>query len=418
MLKLYNTMSRRKDDFHPRENGEVKIFTCGPSTYRRPHIGNYRTFLYEDILVRYLEYLGYEVKRIINFTDVEDKMLQEAAAIGKKPEQIAADVEKHFHDESELLNIKLPPVIPRASTSVSQAVQLIQELVEKGYAYWYEGDVFFDPLKFDEFGKLFRLDMSKWPKKKVRFKKDTYNGRRWNRGDFILWHGADDGELSSWDTEIGRGRPSWNIQDPAMVTKHLGYQIDINCGGIDNIYRHHDYNIAIIESLSGKEYANYYMHGEHLVVDGRTMSKSRGNILYPEDLLTGRYRPHHLRFFLIYTHYRKKLNLTDERFDEAAEYIDSIRALIRKLLDRTRTGAAEQSADPKLETIAASVGEEFETHMNDDLPVGRAVDAVHQRLRELESCCFPLPAAAAWQLGEQVSRIDSVLHVLLENKSA
>jgi cysteinyl-tRNA synthetase len=181
MLSLYNTMSRGKEEFRPRKPGQVKIFTCGPSTYRRPHIGNYRTFLYEDILVRYLEYLGYDVRRVINFTDIEDKMLLEAVERGTRPEEIAADVDEHFHAETALLKIKLPAQIHRASTSVPQAVRLIQDLLDKKIAYWHNGDVFFDPLKFDGFGKLYGLDMKHWPETRVRFKKDTYPGRRWNR---------------------------------------------------------------------------------------------------------------------------------------------------------------------------------------------------------------------------------------------
>lgn len=409
MLSLYNTMTGAKEEFRPRKPGEVKIFTCGPSTYRRPHIGNYRTFLYEDILVRYLEYLGYDVRRIINFTDIEDKMLQEAVQRGTRPEEIAADVAEHFHSETDLLKIKLPTKIPSASTSVPQAVRLIQDLLDKGIAYWHDGNVFFDPLKFEGFGRLYGLDMKQWPKTKVRFKKDTYRGRRWNRGDFILWHGYKKNDLSYWDTEIGRGRPSWNIQDPAMVTENLGYQVDINCGGIDNIYRHHDYNIAVIESVSGTEYANYYLHGEHLIVDGKPMSKSLGNILYPEDIIDRGYQARHLRLFLLHTHYRKKLNLTENKLHRTAEYLNSIRALVNKLLRNGDGGGNDQ--DP-FERIS-KMRHEFEKNMNDDLSVGPAVDAVYNCLQEIQTECAPLRQAAAAALQAELTRIDTVLQVLL-----
>lgn len=410
MLKLYNSMSRSKEVFRSREYHQVKMFTCGPSTYRRPHIGNYRTFLYEDILVKYLEYRGYEVKRIINFTDVEDKMLEEAVKKGQTPEAIAGEVAGYFFKETELLKIKLPPQIPRASTSVPQAVLLIRKLLNKRAAYWHDGNVFFDPLKFKDFGKLFRLDMSRWPKKKVRFKRDTYTGQRWNRGDFILWHGFRNGDTAVWDTEIGRGRPSWNIQDPAMVTENLGYQIDINCGGIDNIYRHHDYNIAVIESVSGKKYANYYLHGAHLIVDGRPMSKSRGNILYPQDVLAKGYRPHHLRFFLIYAHYRQKLNLTERRLREAKNRLDAIRGLIEELLS---AGSAQITVDPRLDQLIGRLGGSFERHMDDDLEVGASIDGLHELLLEIRKKFPPLPAGARKKLRGELARIDSVLGVLL-----
>ncbi len=409
MLRVYNTMNRRQQEFRPRNDNEVKIFTCGPSTYRRPHIGNYRTFLYEDILVRYLEYLGYEVKRVINFTDVEDKMIEEAVERGKRPEEIASSVAERFFAEADLLDIKLPRDIPRASTSVEQAVSLIQKLLDKGIAYWHDGDVFFDPLKFEGFGKLYRLDMSKWPKKKVRFKKDTYRGRRWNRGDFILWHGPNEQEVSCWDTAIGRGRPSWNIQDPAMVTKTVGYQIDINCGGIDNIFRHHDYNIAVIESISGKEYARYYLHGEHLMVEGKPMSKSRGNILYPDDVLKMGYEAHHLRFFLIYTHYRKKLNLTNSKLHKAAGHLAAMRGLVHELIEDTDGQAGE---DPAAADLIDGIPGEFERLMDDDLSVGRAVDGVYARLQQIADCSAPLSKQSAARLRGQLARIDTVLRVL------
>jgi len=160
--------------------------------------------------------------------------------------------------------------------------------------------------------------MSRWPKEKRRFKKDTYHGQRWNLGDFILWHGHKPGDQVFWDTEIGRGRPSWNIQDPAIVTEHLGYTIDIACGGIDNLYRHHDYNIAVIEAASGKEFARFWVHGEHLLVDGKKMSKSVGNIVYPQDLMTKACTGQHIRFYLLYGHHGGDSTSPRHPFEKAA----------------------------------------------------------------------------------------------------
>ncbi|HUX20521.1 MAG TPA: class I tRNA ligase family protein, partial [Spirochaetia bacterium] len=363
-------MSRSKENFRPRNEHEVKVFTCGPSTYRRPHIGNYRTFLYEDVLVRYLTFKGFQVDRVINFTDVEDKTISEAADKKQKMKELTDEVAKHFHHETKLLKIKLPSKIPTSSTSVDQAVKLIQDLVEKGFAYWYEGNVFFEPKKFKGFGKLFRLDMSKWPKSNVRFKRDTYNGNRWNRGDFILWHGYKEGDVAVWNTPIGRGRPSWNVQDPAMITATLGYEIDINCGGIDNIYRHHDYNIAIIEALSGKTYANYYLHGEHLIVNGKKMSKSSGNILYPDELNDEGVNPDHLRFFLTATkHYRTKLNFTYDRLKTRAAVLEEVRAeigVLTKGSPRSKGIQAPQTSG-QIEKIIDSLLPEFEKQMEDDM---------------------------------------------------
>jgi len=224
------------------------MYTCGPSTYQRAHVGNYRTFLFEDILQRYLEYLGYKVKRLITLTDVEDKAIAQAKKENLTIEELTRKNEAVFFQDFKLLKIKPPDCAVRASSAVDQAARLIAQLLEKGYAYWYtyrgEKNACFDPLKFSGFGKLAHLDMSKWPKKKRRFHKDTYPGTPWNLGDFILWHGCKQDDVC-YDTQIGSGRPAWNIQDAAIVTKHLGFTIDVACGGIDNLVRHHDYTLAI-----------------------------------------------------------------------------------------------------------------------------------------------------------------------------
>ena len=412
-LILTNTLTRRKEALHLLEPGTVKLVTCGPSVYRRPHVGNYRTFLYEDILHRYLEYLGYKVIRVINFTDVEDKAIAELKRTGKKWKEITEPTERRFFEDADLLQIKVPEVVPRSSTSVEQAVYLIQKLLDAGVAYWHEGDIFFDPLKFRDFGKLFHLDMSRWPKKKRRFHKDTYPGRRWNLGDFILWHGCKKMESHPlcWETELGTGRPSWNIQDPAMVTKHLGYQADIACGGIDNLYRHHDYNIAVIEAVSGKEFCHYWLHGEHVLVDGKKMSKSKGNTVYPQTLMDQGCQPAHVRFFLMYRHYRERLNLTDRSLDRGRGRLDRSKAMIKEI------GIDPAAAGPVGE-IVGSLGREFldifEEAMNDDLDVEKAFDGIYERLAEMASDRKKggLTAGQRQDIAGALTRIDSVLRVL------
>ena len=412
-LKLYNTMSRAKETFKPRQEGKVNIFTCGPSTYQRPHIGNYRSFLYEDILVRYLKYKGYKVKRVINFTDVEDKAIIEAQSKGKRVREITADVSVHFFKETKMLDIILPDEIPRSSTSVPHAVQIIKKLIKDGFAYWHKGDVFFDPLKAKDFGKLFRLDMSSWPKKKVHFKRDTYVGKRWNKGDFILWHGHDNESQSSeyWDTEIGKGRPAWNIQDPAMIIQQVGTQVDINCGGIDNIYRHHDYNIAVMESYSGKPYANFYMHGEHLIIDGKPMSKSLGNILYPDDLVEKGYEHKHLRFFLTQSHYRRKLNFTGKNFTRASEKLDTFRTLHQKL-SKGASNQGQRSAG--INDLIGAIVPAFEQNMDDDLGLGAAFDSVYAILKQIdiELGGEGLHTSSALKLEKELKKTDTVFAVL------
>lgn len=412
-LYLYNTLTRRKERFASREPGRVKMFTCGPSIYSWPHVGNYRTFLYEDLLQRYLEYLGYRVERVINFTDVEDKSVAEASRQGLSLADLTEPVAERFRKEAALLAIDLPGFIPRSSTSVEEAVRLIRILLQKGYAYWHEGDVFFDPLKYDGFGKLFGLDMSRWPKKKRRFRKDTYPGQRWNLGDFILWHGCHDEAVGSfcWETAIGRGRPAWNIQDPAMIIKHLGEQIDISCGGVDNLYRHHDYNLAVMEAVSGRKFANYWLHGGHVLVGGVKMSKSRGNIIYPEDLLAKGLTPRQLRFALIYDHYREKLDLKKGHLAEAGAKLDHLHRLIDDLSRPAGTKAHSSEAAPQLGRLR----EIFEERLSDDLDVSGAVEGLEKVLEELvaDKEHNGWSEKEARQLRRDLRRIDGVLQVLL-----
>jgi cysteinyl-tRNA synthetase len=412
MLKLYNTQSRKKEIFRPRSKDSVKIFTCGPSIYQRPHLGNYRTFLFEDILVRYLEYLGYNVSRVLNFTDIEDKAVEEADKEGMDVIDLTNGIANKYFEEANLLHLSPPSFNPRSSTSVDQAVFLIKKLMKNRIAYWHEGDVFYDPLKYKDFGNLFGLDMSRWPKKKRHFKKDTYNGMRWNMGDFILWHGCVEGEKVCWDKELGSGRPSWNVQDPAMATKYLGYEIDIHCGGIDNLYRHHDYNKAVVEGVSKKRFSNFWLHGAHLLLDGKKMSKSKGNVLYVEDLLSKKYSPKHIRFYLIYGHYREKMNLTENRFRRSADKLDDLRIMIDELSKKKGIKRSIKGANIIVENIRS----DFEITMNNDLDVKAAFDSIYEyvcRLFRMKNQ-GKLSDTTCQKVILELKKIDTVLQVIFK----
>ena len=416
-LVLRNTLSKRMELFSPRTPGHVKMFTCGPSVYQRPHIGNYRTFAYEDVLVRYLEYLGYKVDRAINLTDVEDKTISTAAQEHTGVLKLTEPVVEKFHEETKLLGIKLPKpkFIPRSSTSIEEGVEIIQILLEKGNAYWHDGNVYFDPLTFPRFGEVFGLDMSRWPKKKVRFSRDTYNGLRWNLGDFILWHGYKDGDPISWDTAIGKGRPSWNIQDPAMIKQTLGFALDIHCGGIDNKCRHHDYNRAVMEAAGGEEFVRYWLHGEHLIVDGKKMSKSLGNVIYPEHMIEKGCDGQHIRFLLIYGYYRDKLNITDKLMASRCQELDELQTHVRNLLS---TSGPSAKATPRMEAAAGEIVPLFEHAMNNDLRVKVAIDEVKGVVDELFSLCEgkALPAAIKKTVKKNLEKVDTVLGLIFPRK--
>jgi cysteinyl-tRNA synthetase len=385
MLELYNTMSRRMEPFWPDDSKArraVKMFSCGPSIYSPPHIGNYRTFIWEDVLQRYLEYQGHEVKRVISLTDVEDKAIEEAEERGLPVETLTGANAQRFVEEAGRLRIKLPKQIPRSSTSVNQSVCLIRQLLDKGYAYDYKGDIFFDPLKFEGFGKLFRLDMGRWPKTRKRFKKDTYPGQRWNLGDFILWHRCDNDDEVCWDSEIGRGRPSWNIQDPAMISENLGWSLDIFCGGIDNLYRHHDYNIAVMESVSGLELARFWLHGQHVLAGGKKMSKSLHNIVYPEDLIAHGYTWEQIRFYLLSRHYRKKINLSMDAIGVESLKLDALRAMTRELTTPNEN-CEKTLSDEGVSSLIDGLTASFEAAMNNDMDTPSAISALFDNIQRL-----------------------------------
>jgi len=384
LLKLYNTLTRKLEIFEPAEKGKVKLVTCGPSIYQLPHIGNYRTFVFEDILQRYLEYLGYEVKRLLNITDVEDKALAEAENRNMTLKELTDDNIKIFISELKKLKVKIPDHLQRSSLVVDKAAEVIEQLLEKGYAYWhtYRGrrNVYFDPLKVQGFGKLYGLDMTKWPKKTRRFHRDTYSTDRWNRGDFILWHGYKKGDKIHWDTKIGKGRPSWNIQDQAMLLKTFGLEGDIWCSGIDSTHRHHDYIIATIEAITGKPVARYWLHGAHLFFEGEKMAKRKGNIKYPNDLLETECIWNHIRFFFIYGHYRRKLNFTFKAYTKECDLLKSFRKMVNKL---GASDGIKQESSSQARKLVNQIAAGFEENMNNDLNVKAAFDSVYMTVSSL-----------------------------------
>jgi len=411
LLMLFNSMTRRLEEFRPLEDGRVKMYTCGPSIYQLPHIGNYRTFLYEDILLRYLEYLRYKVERTLFITDVEDKAIAEAEKEDTPLRRLTERNTKIFLDEFKKLGAKTPTYIARSSTSVNEAVRITATLLKKGYAYWYKGNVYYDPLKFKGFGKLYRLDMSRWPKKKKRFHKDTYPGNRWNLGDFILWHGYRGGDKVYWETSIGKGRPAWNVQDPAMAMQTLGLRADIYCGGVDNMIRHHDYVIAVVESVTDKPFTRYWFHGEHLFVDGKKMSKSLGNIIYPKDIIERGCIWQHIRFFLINGYYRKRLNFTFPKFKKTCDRLHEFKKMVDKLQN---IKATKDKSNPTARKLIVRLREDFERNMNNDLHVKNAFDALFNTVSKLTALAEKgrVSAEDAEEAVATLRRLDQVLQVI------
>jgi len=410
MIRLFNTLGRRAEPFRPVSKKTVNIFTCGPSVYQRAHIGNFRTFLFEDILVRYLEYSGYTVKRGMNFTDIEDKAIREAVRKKTTVNRLTGENIRHFLHEMKLLRMKIPDYLPKASESVDKAVKIIEKLISLKCAYWHKGNVYFDPLTFQGFGKLFGLDMTKWPSKKKRFHKDTYPGIQWNLGDFILWHGYRKGDRYYWETKIGKGRPSWNVQDPSMIIRYFHETLSIYCGGFDNLFRHHDYILAILESFNPYPAAKYWLHCNHLSVNRQKMSKSKGNILYIDDLKSLGYTMSEIRFFLIYGQYRDRLNYSERQMrmtvDKLRYFKDRVKSFER--ISRTKIASSNPSTRSGLKNLR--IENSFIQGMDNDLNVREAFDSLHEKISGVRMNEL-LPAEASGII-KVFREIDRVLQVI------
>jgi cysteinyl-tRNA synthetase len=404
LLRLFNTLGKKIETFRPVRKKVVNIFTCGPSVYQKAHIGNFRTFLFEDILTRYLAYSGYEVRRGMNFTDIEDKSIKEAEKRKTTVDHIATENIHAFLREIDLLRIKKPDYLPRASECVNEAADIIEYLLAHQIAYWHKGNVYFDPLKYTGFGRLYGLDMSKWPNKKRRFHKDTYPGMHWNMGDFILWHGYKEGEKYFWDTKIGRGRPSWNVQDPSMISKYFKETLSIYCGGIDNLFRHHDYTLAILESVRPYAMARFWLHCQHLFVEGRKMSKSTGNILYTDSLQKKGYNMAEIRFFLTYGHYRQRIDYSDKNMQIVARKLRTLKKLVRKINHKAGRG-------PDLESkIVQRMKNRFIESMDDDLNVKKAFDGLYETISGVNMDTLKEDEAAG--IIKTLKEIDDVFRVI------
>jgi cysteinyl-tRNA synthetase len=340
----------------------------------------------------------------MNFTDIEDKAIQEAARTKTSLPALTEGNIRAFIREIKVLRMRIPDYMPRASQSVDYAVDIIKHLIDLGVAYWHKGNVYFDPLKYSGFGGLYGLDMTQWPAEKRRFHQDTYQGLRWNRGDFILWHGSEEKEAISWDTEIGRGRPAWNIQDPSMIIQHFDDTLSIYCGGIDNLFRHHDYSRAILESIRPYPMAKFWLHCHHLYVDNRKMSKSKGNVYYIDTLRKQGYKHAEIRFFLIYGHYRKRLNFSRKTMARAVERLKGLKRTIDAIKRQAHDG-------PHFDRSAAKETKmTFVDRMDSDLDVKGAIDNLQLFLSAMD--VKHLKPRAASGVIHALRDIDQVLRVI------
>ena len=366
-LKLFNTLTRKKEVFKPIKDKEVKMYTCGPTVYDFAHIGNFRTYVWQDILKRWLIYKGYKVKHVMNLTDVDDKTIRGARKEGISLKEYTKKYIQAFFEDSKTLNIIPADVYPKATEHIQDMVKLIKILIQKGYAYRGEdGSIYYDISKFKDYGKLSKMKIKEL-KPGARVKADSYTKEE--AYDFALWKAwnPEDGNVF-WETEIGKGRPGWHIECSTMVMKYLGETIDIHTGGVDLIFPHHENEIAQSEAATGKKFVNYWLHAEHLLVEGRKMSKSLGNFYTLRDLLKKGYDPKAIRYVLLSTHYKQQLNFTFESLEAAKNTVDKLFNFIFRLKE-----IKEGKNNPKIKEMIDKTRQKFEGAMDDNLKINLAL---------------------------------------------
>ncbi len=373
MLRLFNTLTREKEIFQPLGK-VVGIYTCGPSVYQYAHIGNFRTFIFEDVLVRYLRFKGYNVKRVMNITDIEDKAIETAKEEGKPLREMTEYYSRVFFEDMHALNLLQADVFPKATEYVPEMVGIIKKIIENGYAYkGKDGTIYYDIYKFGDFGMLSHTKL-KHGKRKI--KRDEWGEDTYIISDFALWKSYEkkDGDVY-WETELGKGRPGWHIECSAMSSKHLGNRFDIHVGGVDNIFPHHECVIAQNFAAFGENPSKYWLHCRHLMVEGEKMSKSAGNYYTLRDLIGEGNEPMAIRYLLLSMNYRKRLNFTFKGLKYAGEKLEEIRNVIKRLRKANGTFNAGK--------LAEKAGRKFEQAMDDSLNTGKALKIMEEFTEEV-----------------------------------
>ncbi|CAA9211338.1 MAG: Cysteinyl-tRNA synthetase [uncultured Chthoniobacterales bacterium] len=416
-LRFFNTYSRAPEEFRPiaADGRTVKMYTCGPTVYSYAHIGNFRAYLFEDLLQRHLELRGFKVQRVMNITDVDDKTIRGCQEAGVPLAQFTEPFTEAFFDDLAALRIKRADNYPRATEEqhVAAMIAMIGTLIERGLAYQAEDkSVYFRIKNFAEYGRLAHFNLDEL-QSTGRVKNDEYEKE--SVGDFALWKAWDeaDGPVR-WDSPWGSGRPGWHIECSAMATQLLGEQLDIHCGGVDNIFPHHEAEIAQTEGVTGKQFVRYWMHCAHLQVDAQKMSKSLGNFYTLRDVLAKGYTGREVRYALMRVHYRAPLNFTWEGMDEARQALGRIDEWVARL----RAKAAEENVERRTSNAEGRT-EAFEEALDDDLNISAALgflfETIRQTNRALDGGTLDAAAARGWL--EWWNRIDTVLALTGEDTS-
>ncbi len=411
-LRFYNTLTEQVEDFTSLDGSTVRMYTCGPTVYNYVHIGNLRTFTFQDILRRWLRYRGYQLNHVMNLTDVDDRIIQLSVAAGKTIAEYTEVYSQAFLDDCAALRLERPERIVKATGHIADMAQVIRRLSDKGYTYERDGSIYFSIAKFPGYGKLSHSDFS-GIQAGARVDVDRYE--KDDARDFALWKAPKEGE-PFWDCGVGPGRPGWHIECSVMATKYLGDTIDIHTGGIDLVFPHHENEIAQAEALTGKPFVRYWLHAEHLLLADEKMSKSLGNTFTLREMMARGYQPDSIRYLLASVPYRKKLNFTFDALDAAASAIERLRNY--KL--RLETARFPTGSSVALDSRAARAVADYEAALDDDLNTAEALGAVFEFVRETNTAmdAGEFLAANVASAQDVLARFDRVFDILEPRREA
>src|SRR5437870_1003406 len=409
MLRIHNTLSGKLEEFRPMVEGEVRFYYCGPTVWDYGHIGNFRSAIAADVLRRYLKFKGFRVTQVMNLTDVDDRIIAKARESGKALDDYTQKYIEAFWEDFDALGCERPEVAPRATKHITEMVALVEKLKERDHAYQSDGSIYYRIKSFPDYGKLSKINFEgNIEGGSERIDTDKYDKE--DARDFALWKAPNRPDEPAWDTEIGRGRPGWHIECSAMSMKYLGETFDLHLGGIDLVFPHHENEIAQSEGATGKQFVRYWLHFEHLKVEGETMSKSKGNYYTFRDLTDKGFSPAAIRYFLLSVPCRKQLNFTFDALQGAEKTVESLRDFRARLEEaKTETGVNNELHGATKQALI-----EFEAGMDDDLNTSVALAAVHELTREVNTVLARrlLREDNKREIIAAIERIDSVLNVI------
>ena len=408
-ILLHNTLTNQLEPLEPLHPGEVRIYTCGPTVYDFAHIGNFRTFVFQDVLRRFLRQRGYRVMQVMNLTDVDDRIIQNAAAAKISIREYTEKYIQAFLEDMDALHLEMPEEMVRATDHIDDMVALIERLQQKGLTYQVDGSIYYSIAKFPQYGRLSKIDLT-GIKPGARVEVDRYE--KADARDFALWKAPKPGE-HFWETRLGPGRPGWHIECSAMSMKYLGDTLDIHTGGIDLAFPHHENEIAQSEAATGRRFVRLWLHAEHLIVEGEKMSKSLGNFFTLRDLFAKGHKPSTIRFLLLSVPYRRQLNFTEESLKQAANSIERMRNFMTRL-KASNFSAGSSAAIP---ARVAEAERDFDAGLADDLNTAVALAAVFDLIRDANTAmdCGELRQQDAVRIIAAFEKFDQILNLLADD---